>query len=153
MWEEKGGADIAADYVLEALGSILGRARVFSLVHSVKTGSGPHPPSDHMGTRGSFPRSKAGKARISLHFTQCKGQERRNYASNPTTLTLPHNNLKDPQPATCFVLVSCLASPWRWRRLAFNGVHGATWRKTELCISAASTVSSRSVIAIFWIWI
>jgi hypothetical protein len=41
-------------------GSRPGRGWEFSLYHRVQTGSGVHPTSYPMGTRGSFPGDKAG---------------------------------------------------------------------------------------------
>jgi hypothetical protein len=49
---------IATGYGLDGLGSIPGSVN-FYLHHSVQTGSGAHPASYLVGTRGSFPRSKA----------------------------------------------------------------------------------------------
>jgi hypothetical protein len=49
----------AMGYGLDGRGSIPGRGKRFSPLHSVQTGSGPHPTSSTMGTRGSFPGNKA----------------------------------------------------------------------------------------------
>jgi hypothetical protein len=44
-------------------------AREFSLLHSVHTGSGFHPASHKMGTKGSFSGSKAaGGVKLTVHF-------------------------------------------------------------------------------------
>jgi hypothetical protein len=48
-----------AGYGLDSRGSIPGRGKRFSLLHSVQTGSGAHPASYPMGTAGDFPGGKA----------------------------------------------------------------------------------------------
>jgi hypothetical protein len=60
-------------------------ARVgYFLFHSVKTGSGSHPTSYRVGTRGSFPGGKAAGPWIwPLTFIQCQGQEFWRYTSTP----------------------------------------------------------------------
>jgi hypothetical protein len=52
---------IATGYGLDNEGSIPGRVKIFSLLHSVQTSSGAHPASHPMGTEGSFSEGKAAK--------------------------------------------------------------------------------------------
>jgi hypothetical protein len=53
---------IAMGYVLDDRGSIRGKARNFSLLHSAQTGIGNQPASYPAGTKGFLPRGKAAKA-------------------------------------------------------------------------------------------
>jgi hypothetical protein len=50
------------DYGQDGRGSIPGRGKRFSLLHSVQTGSEDHLPSYQMGTEGSFPGGKIRRA-------------------------------------------------------------------------------------------
>jgi hypothetical protein len=66
---------IVMGYGLDGRGSILGRARYFSLLRSVQTGSGPDPASYSVGTSGSLlgPRREANhsppySAEMELHL-------------------------------------------------------------------------------------
>jgi hypothetical protein len=47
------------EYRQNESGLILGRVKNFSLHHRIQTGSGAHPASYPMGTKGSFPGGKA----------------------------------------------------------------------------------------------
>jgi hypothetical protein len=51
--------DIATGYGLDGRGSIPGRGNIFSLLHSVQTGSRAHPTSYSMGTGGKRPEREA----------------------------------------------------------------------------------------------
>jgi len=60
---------------------------MFSLHHQVQNGSGTHPASYPMGTRGSFPGSKASEGwSWPFTFIYCRGQERVElYLHSPST--------------------------------------------------------------------
>jgi hypothetical protein len=61
---------IATGYGLVSRGSIFGRVKVFSPLHSVQTVSGAHPASYPMGTGASFPGVKGKK--VTTHIS-CRG--------------------------------------------------------------------------------
>jgi hypothetical protein len=69
LWSRDSSVGIALGYGLDD--PIPGGAGNFSLHRRVQNGSGAHPPSYPMGTRGSFPGGKAGwglKLTIHLHL-------------------------------------------------------------------------------------
>jgi hypothetical protein len=75
---------IEMSYRLDRLSLIPGRERDFSLHHSVDTGSGAHPASYTMGTKGFFPRGKEARDWSSpLTTIYHSGQEWLSYTSTP----------------------------------------------------------------------
>jgi hypothetical protein len=73
-WSRGSSVGIVSDYGLDDRGSIPDRAEYFSSCLCVQTGSGVHPASYTMGTRGPFSRGKARSGRDADHSAPSRAE-------------------------------------------------------------------------------
>jgi hypothetical protein len=71
-YDNSGG--IATGYGMDGRGSIPGKSKRFSSLHSVQTGSGAHPALYPMGAGGSFPRGKKRPEREADQSPPCSAE-------------------------------------------------------------------------------